>query len=872
MHQLPLLLWFDESLATDAALVGPKAARLATMSQAGLPVPAAFVLTTEAFRRGMDDTLQAALSAAYRRLVAHLSRTTLTKHVLNPAVAVRSSAIAEDLEGASFAGMQETVLNVCHEKALVDAVRKVWHSVESVEARAYRERIRRPWHRIGVDTDKNTDKSAMAVLVQLQVVAQSAGVAFARDPLTGEEAIVVEAVAGLGEKLVSGEAEPQRWRIVRDESAVFESEPAQSDPLLSDQQLNDLVSLLKKANALFAAAQDIEWACDHKQVWMLQSRPITTLAEDWFTDYLPNDEHLWTAAFLNERFTQPVSPLGWSLVAKPLERLALRAPLELLGVKTPPGTLLKLWRGHPYSRVTAWQQMYKLFPDALLPEDAERYFPQADMSLRSAPHEPSFGSSLLRNGLRLLKDHFAVVSPLHNPQTWDRYERKQEASFLRFRFAERQLKQAANPIPSARALLKQTADLTDELLDLHRWSLLYADLSYSLLRRMLIMRYGTSEGTKKAVQLTSGISSPTTRMNGELNRLATQVAQNEALRSYLTALSTQPPDSIFSEKTLFAPTPQSQLFLDDLRHFLKQYGHRFFSLDFYDPPWEADHPAFARFLLTLARGKRPPAPAPPPILPSSGHALGEGRADLPPGAGGRFPLKLTRAYLRLRESQRFHWQQLLALQRRVVLVMGKWWSEQGQLLFQEHVFGLTWDELMEAQPDKERAATRMKQLQRLRAEAQQVASWHYPDFLSGNKALRPRLTTKSGTISELSQNKNNELIGRPVSAGIARGPARLITRPDEFERLQRGDILVTSSPDPGWTPIFDTVAGLVTERGGQLSHSAVVAREYGLPAVSGIPGLLNLLEEGEMLLVDGTQGVVVRLDAKTETKRLTQSR
>jgi len=847
MSQLPLLLCFDDPLATDAALVGPKAARLATMWQAGLPVPPAFVLTIEAFTRGMDDALQAALSAAYQRLVAHLSHITLTKHVLNPAVAVRSSAIAEDLDGASFAGMQETVLNVRNEKALVDAVRKVWQSVESLQAKAYRERI-------------GVGKSAMAVLVQLQVVAQSAGVAFARDPMTGEEAIVVEAVAGLGEKLVSGQAEPQRWRIASDKHPIFDSSTAQSGPLLSDQQLNDLVNLLKQANTLFAGAQDVEWACDREQVWMLQSRPITTLVEDWFTDHLPNDEHLWTAAFLNERFTQPVSPLGWSLVAKPLERLALRGPLELLGVKSKPGTLLKLWRGHPYSRVTAWQQMYKLFPDALLPEDAERYFPQADTSLRSAPHEPSFGWPLFRNGLYLLKDHFAAVSPFHNPQTWDRYERKQEATLLRFRFAERQLKQPADPISSARLLLQQTADLTDELLDLHRWSLLYADLSYSLLRRVLMMRYGTSEGTKKVVQLTSGISSPTTRMNRELNRLATQVAQNEALRSYLTGLSTQPSDSIFSENTLLAPTPQSQLFLVDLQHFLEQYGHRFFSLDFYDPPWEADHPAFARFLLTLARG----------LAQSTTHSVTKRntqKEDASISTQNRrlnAPLKLTRAYLRLRESQRFHWQQLLALQRRVVLVMGRWWREQGQLLREEDVFGLTWDELMEGEPDKERAATRMKQLQRLREEAQQAASWHYPDFLCGNKPLRHVLSTKSGPIDKSSQNRKNEqpteLIGRPVSAGIARGPARLIAHPNEFERLQAGDILVTTSPDPGWTPIFDTVAGLVTERGGQLSHSAVVAREYGLPAVSGISGLLNLLQEGEMLLVDGTQGVVVRLD------------
>ncbi|MGB0387520.1 MAG: PEP/pyruvate-binding domain-containing protein, partial [Ardenticatenaceae bacterium] len=502
MSEKPILLWLDDPRATDATLVGPKAARLAMMRQAGMPVPAAFVLTTHLFSAGMSDASKDVLRTAYNRLLSTPSPSlpfsaSPPLDFASPTqplpVAVRSSATAEDLDGASFAGMQDTVLNVISQEQMLAAVRRVWESLESPEARAYRERAGVP-------------ASAMAVLVQQQVAATVAGVAFACDPITGEDVMVIEAVAGLGEALVSGKTEPQRWQIPRhDGSGGWETSQivttAQA-PLLREADVSKVVTLVAQACDFFGEPQDVEWAWDEERLWMLQSRPITTSPEDWFTDHLPNDDYLWTAAFLNERFTQPVSPLGWSMIAKPLARLALRGPLELLGGQKMEGPLLKLWRGHPYSRVEAWQRIYKLFPDAILPEDAERYFPEGDTSLRSAPRHPTFGVHLFLNGLGVLKQNFGATSPLHNPQAWARYEKRQVAALIRFRFAERQLArygshqaptespqaptespqaptespQAPTPIPAARRLLQEVADLTDELLNLHRWSLLYADL------------------------------------------------------------------------------------------------------------------------------------------------------------------------------------------------------------------------------------------------------------------------------------------------------------------------------------------------------------------------------------------------------------
>lgn len=797
----PILVWLHEATCTEEARVGPKAARLARMAQAGLPVPAAFALTTHAFALGLTDPVESALLAAYHEMVGDESLP----------VAVRSSAVAEDLAGASFAGMQETVLNVRGEEPLRAAVRHVWASVESPEARAYR-------------AHAGLGDSAMAVLIQRQVAARVAGVAFARDPLTGEACAVIEAVPGLGEGLVSGQVEPQRWRVGPRHKGRPDILLAPNQPLLTEAQVAEVLVLLEQAGRLFGGPQDVEWAWDGEQLWMLQARPITTPGADWFTDLLPDDPFLWSAGFLNERFTEPVSPLGWTLVATHLERLALRDTLDMLGGNDLEGPLLKLWQGHPYTRTEAWQRLYKLFPAPLLSEDAERYFPEGDSSLRHAPAQPRFTLALVGRALGELRRDLS--SPLLNPRAWERYERRQTAALLRFRFAERQLARDPDPIPAARALLQEASTLTSDLLELHRWSLLYADVSYGLLRRLLALRYGPEEGSVRAVRLTTDIESPTTRMNRALEALAHTIAEQPVVARFVEQSAAHPTPEPLA--TLRPPTPAAPLgpFLAELERFLDAYGHRFFSLDFYDAPWEADWPALARFLLTLAQ--RPPAP-PPPAAPPPSNPL----------------LTLTRAYLRLREAQRFHWQQLLALQRRVVMQMGGWWVEQGQLSRAEELFGLTWGELMAGPPDAPRAAARLSRLHQLRAEARQAPGWHYPEFLRGTRPLHVPAPGR-------------ELAGRAVSPGLARGPARLIAHPSDFARLRPGDILVTTSPDPGWTPIFGTVGGMVTERGGQLSHGAVVAREYRLPAVSGIPGLLAMLQDGEPLLVDGTRGVVIR--------------
>lgn len=776
----PFILHLTEAAATEPSRVGPKAARLAQLLQGGYAVPSGFVITADAYEQGWSESLQKQLYSAFRELQSHGA--TL--------FAVRSSAIAEDTDSASYAGMQATVLGVADEPTLIDAIQQVWDSYRADHAETYRHRAK------GVD-------GGIAVIVQQQVASSIAGVAFARHPMTGAEENVIEAIAGLGEALVSGQAEPQRF-----EKGERQQGNPEEAPLLNKAQLLELEQLLQEVGILFGAPQDVEWAYAGRQLWLLQSRPITTLREDWFTTELPNNESVWGAGFLNERFTLPVSPLGWTMVAKPLEKLAFRGPLDLLGGSDVAPPLLKLWQGHPYSRVEAWQRIYKLFPDWLLPDDAVRFFPNGDTTLRHAPRQPVYGFHLIGNAIKVLRQNWNATAPWQNPIGWETYERKQTATLIRLEFEATQLKAKGNFVANARELLQKSARLTDELLEYHRWSLLYADVFYSLLRRMMIARYGAEMGNRRTVELTTHVESPTTRMNRALNQLVIELPPYKA---EVQAVAEG------------APLPSNALFWQQVAHFLREYGHRFLSLDIYDAPWEADLPAFARFLLTLT----PTRDAAPPTQYYNGL------------------IRLTRAYMRLREAQRFYWQKVMAFQRRVMVALGQYWTAEGFLQKPNDLFGLTWSELLHEAPNGEKATSRMARLAQLRREAALNPAWHYPDFLRGS---RPLLITPSTTT----------LQGRPVSPGVARGRARIVTSPHDFGRVQAGEILVTFAPDPGWTPLFSTVAGMVTERGGQLSHGAVVAREYQLPAVSGIAGLLATIQEGEWLLVDGTKGLVVR--------------
>lgn len=866
-----IIRWLEEISTEDCFLVGGKAFNLAQIAQAGFPVPPGFCITTAAYqdfvaanvlerdihalaslpatqvhgaalelqqriRAGcLSDSMREAVASAYQKLTLYQGQQPIP-------VAVRSSASSEDLPTASFAGQGATFLNVRDEEQLFRAILECWASLWSPQAVLYRAR-----HRLG------QSNPMMAVLVQQMVNADSAGVAFSLHPVTGAEQVLIEAAFGQGESVVSGDSDVDRYvvsrqtllesappfiackrrkRVIATQSGLQQVEVSAEERhirVLTPEQVKVVTRTVLALERHFNAPEDMEWAFAQGQFYILQSRPITTSTRNFFTDVIPGDNQIWTSGFLNERFPLPVSPLGWSIVQELLERLAFRDPLRYLGLRNVEQLrITKLYRGHPYVNFFVFQTLYKVFPDALLPEDVYRYFPSGNTQLRRQVKYPR--SLLDPRFLLSMTWHF-----LHQPTIWSPWHHYRAcASFTaqheqRSQELERQyeaLSSTHTPVESIWTVIEQAQQLNAELLSLHRWSLTIADLAYTLLRRLTKAWVRREDASLLCSALVTGLPNKTL----EIDRALQTLAQIEDATTFHQALAS----------------------------FLLCYGHRSFSLDIYHPPFAAQ-PMQVIELVQQLKQKGHPQSEQPLISPEQAQEMlsksfGQGPVAWFKRAIFHQLLHLTRCYLPLREDQRFYWQRTLALIRRLFLLLGRRMVEATILDSETQIFFLTKTEVETYVQDPTICAiytalvrAREEQFARLCKEFAMAPGQAYPPFLRGNQ---PLLTEE--------QRDGIRLEGRAVSPGLAKGPVVVVSSPEEFHKVRAGDILVARGVDPGWTPVFSLVNALVLEHGGQLSHAAVVAREYGLPAVVGIPGITCLLHNGDVVVVDGLNGIVTK--------------
>lgn len=825
------------NLATVELDAGSKASNLARVTQLGYRVPAGFCIAAAAYHEyvrenGLEPAImelsqldsrqleEAAdrLQNAFREgtLPPRLRQEILSAyHTLigsgSPTVAVRSSATTEDLAHASAAGQQDTYLHVSGDEELVRAVIACWASLWSLRAIRYRA------------GQGQSQLPAMAVIVQRMLNPQAAGVAFSVDPSTSEQNVVIEATRGLGDCVAAGQVDADRYVVPRSASCPVASPCLETgEGILTRAQALEIAQAVLDLERDFGQPVDVEWAIENENLYILQCRPVTTDWSSYYTDLVPDEQSVWTSGFLNERFSAPVSPLGWSVIRELLEELAFRDPLRYLGVRHVQEPLTRLYRGHPYVNLFVFQTLYKVFPEALLPEDARRYFPNGETSLR---HEVRYPRSLLDphmivSMLRHLAGRVGEWSPWHNHHAWARFAVQHERS-------SRELQQRLDALQSTgkmediKALLCDAQALNRQLLDLHRWSLTHADLSYSLLRRLLNRWLPLQQAADLCVDLVVGQPNKSVEMNEALCQLASH-------RS----------------------TPA---FDATMECFLARFGHRSFHLDLYYPTF-GDDPTQVSELLDKSPAIRDDRSRQQPSCRNPGEQLARAlQGSRLAGAKRRVLLhlvQLARHYMALREEQRFYWQSTLALMRRAFLLLGARLHDCGRLDEAAQIFFLTKDEVEQCVADRECCDYRMvaerrrAEFERLTAEFRSLPNWSYPAFLRGNRPL-PLDTTRDG-----------EWQGRPISPGLATGRAVLVFSPAQFSRVRPGDILVARSIDPGWTPLFQVIAGLILEHGGQLSHGAVVAREYRLPAVSGIAAITECVQDGDLLAVDGTNGLV----------------
>jgi pyruvate,water dikinase len=833
----------DQVGATDIGSVGGKAANLGELVSARFPVPDGFVLTTDAYASaahaaGLDpsDPTRSAELLLEIPVPQDVARAALDAYATlgRGAVAVRSSATAEDLPSASFAGQQDTYLNVEGGEALLDAVRRCWASLWNARAVAYRA------------ANSIDDASvSLGVVVQRMVPATAAGVIFTADPLTGRRhRVVVDAIADLGEKLVSGAVNPDHYVVDAAARRIVEQRPTGSQPVLSAAELLELASLAVRVESHFGAPQDIEFALDAaRQPWLVQSRPITTLYP--LPDRLPDAEHdlrVYFSANVFQGYFEPITPMGIQF-------------FQLLGTsafRKFGGTVADA-RAGPTSLVEAGMRLYVDVTPVMRDRLGRRIFESITSvgesrtsavvsRLNSDPRLEPTRDSPRRTLLRVVAAFArvgilsAALRVLASPSsTRAKYTHEMES------IARVDLPPGAD----ARARLHAFEDLLlvaaprilPRLLGIMAPAMLSLGLSSWLLR-------GRAREDEIQLVTRSAPYNPTTEMDLALWSLSVTLRDDAESRAAL--LGRAPADLCVAYHEAALPEPLQQ----GLAAFLARYGFRAIGeIDIGVARWSEDPThilgALANYV-RLADERR---------APDAQFARGQREAEVmiaslvmrvsgPRRLVLRWLLLRLRQLIGAREAPKFHIIRLLATPSRELLKpVGRELAERGRLLDADDIFFLNLVEAHRAisgEDFRDSVATRRQTFARERA-----------------RRHLPRVLLSDGTDAEvaLMPPVSGGLRGSPASPGVVTGAARVVHSP-QGAHLEPGEILVAPSTDPGWTPLFLTAGGLVMEMGGMMSHGAVVAREYGIPAVVGVAGATDQIVTGQRVTVDGAAGTV----------------
>ncbi len=875
------------------ALVGGKGANLGEMTSAGLPVPPGFCITTAAYEQvateaGIKAVLDtrgghtgnpeqlAELAQVARTCIQnaaipeHVAASIAEAYLILGAgepipVAVRSSATAEDLPFASFAGQQDTALNIVGTEALLDAVRRCWASLWTGRAVSYRTSL-------GLDQRR----VQLAVVVQRMVEAEVAGVLFTANPVTGKRCqAVIDANPGLGEAVVSGATNPDHFvvntatgeiveRRLGDKRLVIrgttdggttraESGDSSSVACLSDTQICDLARLGARVEAHYDAPQDIEWAIDAVgKVWLTQSRPITTLYP------LPanapgNDEELRVYLSLNvfQGVLRPFTPMGiaafrflGSTMAS-LFDLTPRDPLSGPGILVEAGFRL-------FFDVTAALRTKigrRLLIGAMSFAEARSGVLLSQLTtdrrlfLRSIPRWRvirAFSSLAVKTRTPLY-----ITQALFKPSTAVERIQRARAGLEALRATSLESK-IPNPTDRLKALEQL---IPDQLRPLFRAlpSTLGAGLgSLGLASRLL---KGIATPGELQIVLRALPHNPTTEMDLDLWALSRRIAADATTALHV---SETPPEQLAQEYRAGALPPTLQ---QGLAEFLYHYGHRGVAeIDLGLPRWSED-PTHILGVLANYLQLNDPALAPDVQFQRGAQEAKAMVTELTRRASrkGRlrgmlvgFFLKRARAMAGLREMPKFCLILVLASMREVLQSVGKELVVAGRLENDADIFFITLRETHAALAGEDmREIVRQRQV----LYEYELQRRHVPRVLLSD-GTEPTPVVTDSTESQ------GMLRGTPASPGSVTGRARVILDPTGAH-LEPGEILVAPSTDPGWTPLFLTAGGLVMEMGGAISHGAVVAREYGIPAVVGVAGATERITTGQQITVDGAAGKII---------------
>lgn len=884
---------------------GGKGYNLALLTRAGFPVPGGFLLPTAAYQafvvaNRLGPIIEAALArlepddpAALDRAAQAIQSAFLAGalaadlvEALNagyaaigaPPVAVRSSATAEDLPGMSFAGQQDTYLNIQGADALCGAVVRCWASLWNARAIAYRARNAVPQTQV-----------ALAVVVQAMVPAEASGVLFTANPLTGRRIeTAIDATLGLGEALVSGQVEPDHYvvdlstgqivhKTLGPKATVISSQPgggtitarqqAADIQAIPDAVILELTALGQAVAALYGFPQDIEWAWAAGKLYLVQSRPITSLFP--LPPGMPLEPLRVMMAFAAvQGIFEPITPLGQDTLIVVLtgvgELLRFHLTLDHQSLIFVAAERLYI-NATSLLRLPSIRNMAPVIAGAIDPGVAQAYRELIE-DPRLAPDSNRLSDAELRRAagfvLPLLR---RILQVWRDPDAERRYVQQLTAAEL----------------ATTATALRPTGDLWtdyDRLLDVLLAARdLFPDVvipyGASLVIAGMIPFFGILQ--RFATQAAQAAGQP------ELAQLPLEIARSLPhnvtiemdLALWQTAVTLRQDAAV---ATLIGKTPASdlaQLYLEGalppkaqqpIAAFMHTYGMRGLGeIDIGRPRWNEQPEHIMQVLqsyLTITD-----VDLAPDAVFRRGAATAEAAIDrlvaaVRRGRGGWLKARLVRwAAVRyravggMREAPKFFAIQMMGLLRQRLLEYGAALAAAGMLEQGDDLFFLHIDELREIGrrrlvPAHMRTAVR----QRRALRAQEM-----------RRRQQPRVLLSDGTAYyggvRASADDPHAIVGDPVSPGTVEGPVHVVLDPIGV-RLAPGEILVCPGTDPAWTPLFLAAGGLVMEVGGMMTHGSVVAREYGIPAVVGVNQATTRLKTGQRVRVDGSSGVVTLLE------------
>ena len=815
MSSSALLVGLDDPRAVDAAVVGSKAANLAVLRQAGFPVLDGLVLTTEAFHGG--DLLPD----------VHRALDFVQEWSQGRPVAVRSSGTAEDLPDASFAGQYETTLGVVGRGQLEAAVRASWASLYASRVASYR-------------SATGIGATAMAVLIQPMVEASCAGIAFSAHPVTGiRDEVVINAVAGLGERLVSGEVTPDQWVVEGDRSTAV----VRSAGVIDGATARQIAELARRVEAHFGTPQDIEWAIDGEALFLLQARPITSLPEPP-VEPIPIDVEVPSGYWEHDASHFPNASYPIDSILTNLVSEAVATWVAEFGY---------LFDGIEFRDIGGWTYQ-RLRP----------------IGGKDGPNLPGWLMWILVRTVPSLRRRITVAREAVRTDKASRFIREWYDTWLPELHSDiRRLLDVDRVSLADDPLLghcDQVVHLAGRGIEVH--TLVHGAIAPIMYELVTTCERLLGWDMADTLRMVSGTSFKSTEPARQLHHLTDMAKERPAVLEPAGTAEDLIVDRLYQVDPGFAGA---------FARYLEEYGHRALG-DTSADSTIAERPSLVLAMIHNQIGTGYDPDRVDAINTAAREdAVTKARTALAAhsDALAEFDDVLDRAreaYPAREDNEFYTLSAPFALLRYVFLAIGNRLAGRGVIEQRDDVLFLHLNEARAAvsNPTDLRDLVVRRKGERAWAVANPGPPFYGEEsptpsslsFLPADARLpmESMLWSLESMLaveaSKTTQIDSTSIAGTPASAGNYTGPVRIVMGENEFDKIQARDVLVCPITSPVWSLLFPTIGALVTDTGGILSHPAIIAREYGIPAVVATGNATQLLQDGQIVTVDGSAGTV----------------